>query len=244
MDPFRDAQIDARRTADDVGQPTHDIDGQIDARVPERDVRQSVHPLDVVIARIASRQKGLVTHRQLRAAGIGRGAIELRLKTGRLHRVFRGVYLVGHDAMAPFARELAATLSYGPDALLSHSSGVALWQFLRKVPATIHVTVPGRPPGTQPGFSVHPKKPFPPADRTRLHCIPITTPARTLLDFAETHPDDRDLQRAWSEAQARRLITPHQIQRQLERSHGRHGAKAIAELLRRAMTQRSDSDLE
>jgi very-short-patch-repair endonuclease len=207
-------------------------------------VRQSIPPVDRAIARIASRQKGLITWRQLLAAGVSKTSIKRWLREGRLHRVFRGVYLVGHEATLPFARELAAVLSYGADALLSHSSGVALWQFLPNVPETVHVTVPGRHSGSQPGIVVHRSKPLHPAEKTRLHDIPVTTPARALLDFAETRPDDRDLQRAFSEAQARKLITPRSIRWSLAQNQGRHGAKPLAELLHRALTQRSDSDLE
>jgi hypothetical protein len=44
------------------------------------------------IARIATRQRGLITTAQLLRAGLGPDAIEYRAQTGELHRLHRGVY--------------------------------------------------------------------------------------------------------------------------------------------------------
>jgi len=51
---------------------------------------------DVEVARIAARQHGVITARQLATAGLGRMAISERTRKGRLHRIYRGVYAVGH----------------------------------------------------------------------------------------------------------------------------------------------------
>ena len=206
---------------------------------------RSIHPVDAILSRIASGQKGLVTYRQMLAAGVGRGAIELRVRHGGLHRVFRGVYLVGHRAMAPLAREHAAVLSYGDAALLGHRAAIGVWQMLPKLAEIVDVVVPGRHSGTQPGINVHRTRTLAHWDVTRFHDIPITTPARTLLDFAESYVDFRDLERAFSEAQARNLISPKKIEAQLARSKGRKGAKPLKALYDRATTStKSHSELE
>ena len=96
-----------------------------------------------------------MTYQQMLDAGIGRGAIELRVRRDSLHRVFRGVYLVGHEATVPLARELAAVLAYEPHAVLSHRSAIGVRRFLPKLPELIDVTVPGRHSGTQSGIVVH-----------------------------------------------------------------------------------------
>ena len=67
----------------------------------------------MVVAWVASRQLGLITAAQLHQAGVGRGSIEWRLANGQLHRVFRGVYLVGHAVLLAGALELAAVLACG-----------------------------------------------------------------------------------------------------------------------------------
>src|SRR5829696_7500237 len=48
------------------------------------------------VAELAGRQHGVVARRQLISMGIGRGAIEARVCAGRLIRVHRGVFAVGH----------------------------------------------------------------------------------------------------------------------------------------------------
>ena len=68
---------------------------------------------DAAIARIAARQYGVVTRGQLAAIGLGRGSIDHRIAKGRLHRIHRRVYLVGHPVPPRFAAEMAAVLACG-----------------------------------------------------------------------------------------------------------------------------------
>ena len=49
-------------------------------------------PVDAAVAAVAKRQYGLVTRAQLRRVGVGETGIRERLRTGRLHRIHRGVY--------------------------------------------------------------------------------------------------------------------------------------------------------
>lgn len=97
-----------------------------------------VHARDVIVAWIAEHQLGLITAAQLHRAGIGRGSIEWRLANGTLHRVFRGVYLVGHGVPVAGALELAAVLACGERTVASHRSAAALWEFVK--PLTGEVT--------------------------------------------------------------------------------------------------------
>src|SRR3954468_16157056 len=85
-------------------------------------------PGDRAIADLAARQHGVVAYWQLLALGVGRRAIQRRVATGRLHRVQFGVYAVGHAVLTWHGRCLAAVLSYGPDAVLSHRTAVGLWE--------------------------------------------------------------------------------------------------------------------
>src|SRR5688572_9648969 len=85
---------------------------------------------DIIIATLAVRQHGVVAWWQLRAAGITRGQLDFRIVTGRLHRVFRGVYAVGHRALTVEGRRMAAVLALGPGAVLSHPSAAEHWGML------------------------------------------------------------------------------------------------------------------
>ena len=152
------------------------------------------------IAGSAELQHGVVTSGQLRAAGIDKDGIAWRVRTGRLHRLHRGVYAVGHRSLSWRGRWLAAVLAGGDGAVLSHASAVALWQFLRPIPGPVHVTV-GAAVRRKPraGLLIHRSRTLGSHDVTRRHGIAVTTPARTIEDIrgeVEPHLFRRALRQA------------------------------------------------
>jgi hypothetical protein len=139
-----------------------------------------------LIAAIATRQHGVVTVEQLRDAGIDKYGIRDRVRSGRLHRLHRGVYAVGHRSLSRRGRWLAAVLAAGDGAVLSHSSAAALWEYLRPISGPAHVTVGAavrRKP--RPGIRIHRSRTLTPRDITRRHGIAVTTPARTIEDIRD-----------------------------------------------------------
>src|SRR5262245_11600068 len=81
---------------------------------------------DRALAEIAARRRGTVTSADLTAVGLGRGAIARRIAAGHLRLLHRGVYVLG-PVLVPGAKELAAALSCGDAAVLSHHAAAALW---------------------------------------------------------------------------------------------------------------------
>jgi very-short-patch-repair endonuclease len=132
----------------------------------------------------AARQHWVLSRAQLLEIGFGPRAIDRRVEAGELRRLFRGVYLLGPVA-PPFAREMAAVLACGAEAYLSHASAAHLWSLAPHLPnpRTIEVTVVGREPRPR-GIRVHTVRVLASAETTTYKRIPITTPARTLLDLA------------------------------------------------------------
>src|SRR5215213_3742691 len=98
--------------------------------------------IDWEIARIADEQHGVVTTAQLVRAGLTKSAIAKRARAGRLHRIHRGIYAVGHRARSHKALWMAAVLSCGPGAALSHGAAAVHWGLLRPLGGPIDVTVP------------------------------------------------------------------------------------------------------
>lgn len=99
---------------------------------------------DLEIAWIANRQHGLISLEQLEGMGMDRRTVAARERSGRLHRIHRGVYSVGHVSSTMEATFLAAVLACDPNAALSHGSAAALWGFWKLDDAPIHVMAPNR----------------------------------------------------------------------------------------------------
>jgi very-short-patch-repair endonuclease len=159
---------------------------------------------DRLIARIAARQHGVISRRQLVDAGLTKFAIHRRAQAGRLHRIHRGVYAVGHPGLSPEGKWMAAVLACGEGALLSHRAAGALWQLLPP-PSQIDVTVSGHAGRERrDGFVVHRSKTLGPADSTIRDRIRVTSPRRTLADLRAVLPKE-EFNEAVRKAELRRL---------------------------------------
>jgi very-short-patch-repair endonuclease len=185
-------------------------------------------PLEARLSAVARRQYGLVTREQLRGVGIGEHGIAERIRTGRLHRLHRGVYSVGHDALKPEAYWLAAVLACGPGAVLSHTSAAAHWNIRQSAAATVDVTVPTRSGRKRrKGIRIHRSGRLSPHEVTVHEGIPVTTVARTLLDLADVLPDQA-LKRTIDEAEYQRVLDMTSLVAVVNGNPGRRGARVLA----------------
>jgi very-short-patch-repair endonuclease len=143
--------------------------------------------LDARIARLAEAQHGVVEYGQLRAAGLSAGAINHRVRCGRLHRLYRGVFAVGHARLTHDGRCIAALFALGAGAALSHTTAGDRRGLRRSSSRTIHVSVPtagGRL--RRPGIVVHRCTTLRAQDVETVDGLATTSLARTLLDLAGT----------------------------------------------------------
>jgi hypothetical protein len=139
------------------------------------------HQAEARIAEIAARQRGNIARKQLLALGEHRRAIDYRVKIGRLIPDFAGVYAVGHLSKDPLDRAYAAVLACGENAVLSHASAANVWGIYRDWRRPFHVTAPTN--HSHRDIKVH-RATLDARDRTRQLGLPVTSPARTLLDIA------------------------------------------------------------
>lgn len=183
------------------------------------------------LARLATRQHGVVGHRQLLDLGFGTSWIERRLEEGRFSAVHRNVYAVGHSHLGQRSYWWAAVLAYEPGTLLSHHTAAVLWGFQRPRRGPIHVTAPGGRQGVERrrGIWIHRCK-FIPEDRTIRDGFPVTTVARTLFDFAEVAPFD-SLQGAAEEADRLKLLRLRELEEVCERGRGRRALRPMRRLI-------------
>lgn len=187
---------------------------------------QNDTPPDLAVASIAAEQHGQVSTRQLLACGLESKGITRRVRAGRLHRVHRGVYAVGHPALTLHARFSAAVLACGVDCALSHVSAAALWGFLAWEDRAPEVTVVGSSTRAIAGVRIHRARTFDERDVLRRHAIRVTSPARTLLDLAVVLRPHA-LRTAARRAQAEKRVNVRQLAEILARGNGHHGVGAL-----------------
>jgi very-short-patch-repair endonuclease len=156
------------------------------------------------IGRLAEGQYGLVSRAQLLELGLGRRAIEHRIDLRQLRPIYRGVYVTfAPRLLTRNGRWMAALLSCGPGAVLSHRAAAALWGIRGGTP--IEITVP-RALHRRRGIRVH--RADLPADEITSHLgIPTTTVPRTLLDLSAVIHRDA-LRSAMRQAEQLRLTDP------------------------------------
>ena len=183
---------------------------------------------DSWLAEVAERQHGVVARWQLLEAGWSEEEIEWRRRTGRLHWLHGGVYLVGHRLIQREGRWMAAVLASGPKAVLSHSSAAALWGIRRDSRAAIDVTTPHRSRSWR-----HIRRhvsPLPPDEVTAKDGIPVTSVPRTIFDLAATEPLD-EVKRLLREMEFKELWDRLSLWDLVERYPGRRGIRKVAAAL-------------
>jgi very-short-patch-repair endonuclease len=145
--------------------------------------KQSASP-DERIARIAAHQHGVIIFAQLIGAGLIPSTIDARVRSGRLHRIHRSVYAVGHPGLGNEGRWMAAVLACGDGAALSHLSAAEHLGLLEVVRGPAHVTI-GRDVGrkSRTGVVVHRSSSLTKGDVVIRNGIATTNAARTLRDL-------------------------------------------------------------
>ncbi len=174
------------------------------------DMREKGAPPDQLIATIAACQHGVVSIRQLREEGLDHAAVHRRMKAGRLHRLHRGVYAVGHLGLTHEKRCMAAVLAFPAGAVVSHRDAATLWRLLPAAPGPVDIALPSRGGRRRrAGIKVHRCATLTPDKVTRHRGIPVTKPARTLSDLRHVLPP-AELRRAIRQAEMLGLpLGPH-----------------------------------
>jgi hypothetical protein len=180
------------------------------------------------VAEVATRQHGVVSRAQLREIGWSRSQIQRRIESGYLRRLHHGIYAVGHASLSMRSKWMAAVLFAGPTAVLSHRSAAALWGLSSISDGSVEVSRSTGGHFSDPVLTIHRAGTLPARDRTRRDRIPITTPARTLVDLASSL-SDRELDDHLSAARRLGRFDPKKIKRVIADRPNRPGGRRIAE---------------
>jgi predicted transcriptional regulator of viral defense system len=190
-------------------------------------------PLEARVARVAARQHGVVSRRQLRALGASDTQVTRWAAKGRLHRILHRVYAVGHPEVGALGTAMAAVLSTG--GVLSHRSAAALFD-IRPYTGPPEVTVRRSGARRRRGIRMHVSRVLPAADVATREGIPVTTPARTLLDLAASGVRGRSLEAALDRAEQLRLLDFAELHRLLARYPRRPGTRLLGRAALGALT--------
>jgi very-short-patch-repair endonuclease len=154
--------------------------------------------------------------------------IDRAVAAGRLHRVFRGTYAVGHRNIGDLGRLRAAALACRPGAVISHRSAAALLGLLDQGPAVIDVTAPPSRGREIDGIRFHRVRPPRPEETGTVDGIPCTSPTRTLVDLAGV-VGDWTLRSAFERAAQRRALDIAAIEASMD--SGRRGVRSLRALV-------------
>lgn len=179
------------------------------------------HP-DRALLELANSQWGVVARWQLETIGVSLSMLKTRVARGRMTRLHRGVYVVGHRRLQGRAHTMAAALAVGPGAVASHRD--AAWLHGLRPGGHRHrdVTTTRRGVRGGDGIAVHRTTALHAEDVTTIDGIPATSLARTLVDLAGVVAPDH-LAKALAEAERLLLLDLRALERAIERTRTRTG---------------------
>jgi len=183
---------------------------------------------------IAIGQHGYFTWSQARACSYSSALISHHATTGGFERIRRGVYRFADIPRFERESELTVWLAAGrDDSVLSHETALELLGLSDVVPSGIHLTVPRSRRGYRGGPDVHvhtTSRPLRSDERTTWRGLSLTSPARTIVDAADTGTQPEQIAKAVRAAVERAMTTPERLLRQADERSAR-----ISELVRRSL---------
>jgi putative AbiEi antitoxin of type IV toxin-antitoxin system/uncharacterized protein DUF559 len=196
--------------------------------------------LDDDLARLATRQHGLVTVQQARDAGATRSALRRRIEAGSWRVADRGVLRVGGAPVTWESDLLARVLSAGPGAVASHRSAAVLWDLEGCRPGVPELSIPNGRRYRRANVRMHESTDLDLVKPVRRRGIPTTAVARTLLDLGGVVDRNR-VHVALDDARRRRLTDWDTLLETLT-SHARRGRNGVGTL--RAILEDHYGELE
>lgn len=177
------------------------------------------HPDVLGLEAEAYQQSGYFNAAQARAHAISRQLLEHHIHRGRFERVRRGLYRIQgyptaeHDDMREAWMSLAGTA-----ALLSHESALALLNLSDNIPDAVHLLIARKHRGLRrpTGVILHTHPDSEAIPTVWRDGLPLTAPARTLLDVAP-HLQPEQFSMAITQGLRRGLLTTGQLQEEAAR---------------------------
>jgi predicted transcriptional regulator of viral defense system len=177
----------------------------------------------------AYQQGGYFNASQARAHRVSRQLLDHHVRRGRFERIRRGLYRIQGFPTAEHDDIREAWMAVGiPDALLSHESALALLDLSDNIPDAVHLLVPRRHRGLRrpPGVTLHTRPDGENIATVWRDGLPLTTPARTLIDVADAVQPEQ-LSMAVGQALRRGLLAAGQLEDEAAHRHKKQLIDAI-----------------
>jgi very-short-patch-repair endonuclease len=139
---------------------------------------------------------------------------------------------------------MAAVLSCGDAAVLSHGSAAALMKIARERGGVVEVSVRASWYRRRKGLIIHRRSGLSDDDVGTFEGIPVTSPVRTLIDLAASGLGRAPLERAINEADKYDLVHPPGLRRALHLHAGEPGVKRLRTILDRRTFRLTREELE
>jgi predicted transcriptional regulator of viral defense system len=162
---------------------------------------------------IAAEQYGFVTVDELDALGGQHQVLVDMERHGHLERFARGLYRFRLYPTTTRDELMGATLWPRRLGVISHDSGLDLWELCDVNPSQIHVTVPASARirrHVPSNYAVHTRD-LAATDISNVEGIPVVTPLRAILDGIERHLDERLIDQAVDQAKRRGLLLVDEV---------------------------------
>jgi predicted transcriptional regulator of viral defense system len=174
---------------------------------------------------IAYQQQGYFTTSQARERGISSQLLSHYVRRNRFERVRRGLYRLPGFPRPEDDEMREKWMAVGANkAVLSHQSALALLDLSDNIPDAVHLLLGRRYRGLRrpAGVVIHTRPDDEEVDTVWREGLPLTAPARTLIDVAgELQPEQ--LEMALRQALGRGLLTARELEEEARR-RGRHDA--------------------
>ncbi len=180
---------------------------------------------------IQRRQHGAIHREQLTASGLSRHQISSMVQRQELRRVLPEVYVSAGSPGTRHQALMAAALWAGPDGLISGRTAAELFQPAGRSPR-IEVLVPATTRRRHANLAVRRTNDLRQDDRFSLLGIPVTSPARTVIECAATLDEERLELLIEDMLRAGRLALSDLVSRfEQLRGSGRPGTDSLARVL-------------
>lgn len=167
--------------------------------------------------------------------------IEWRLETGRWERLSSGIYRLAGVPSSWRQTMFAETLGWGKEAVASYRSAACLWVLPGCSGEVVELTIPTQRRRRSSRAIIHRVRSFPAADRSVVDAIPVTTPARTIIDIAAVVSAET-VEEALDDALRRRLVSLPRLRWRIDELAGR-GRPGIGAIRRLVAARESAADV-